>query len=615
MPKLKTNSMEAISSSAQDELSKTLVTQEDELAEDWSLPPLHKRIPRLVRWSLWLAVFAGGLGLASNLFYSGKAFPGVSVDGTKIAGLSRDAAIVAATQHVATFQGQLIPVSDGAQTVQISTDKLAITYDIPAAVDAAMAYGRNGSFLHRAYEQLRALVGRSTNVAAYNFSDDALTPYLDQIDSDTNSPVTEASLNISGNSVTVDDSKVGRQLNTGELIMAIENHIANTSLDPITAPVAPTMPLVDTASLQSVKDTASQYVAGPITLHSPTPITITQDQIVSWIKVTRPISKTFDQTLNVAYYYSLPQPVVLVLDKAAITKYVADLAAKTDQATKNAAVSMNNGVLAVTEASHNGLALDQAGTLASIESALTKPATDRDITLDIKVTQADVNEGNLASLGIKDLISEGASTFPGSVANRITNIQVGTSKFVDVLVKPGDTFSFDSYLGDIDAAHGWKPGLSIIGNKIIPEYGGGICQVSSTVYRAALLAGLPITARTNHAYAISWYTAPFGVPGVDATIYAPDVDLKFTNDTGAYILIQPVLDVANSSLKFDFYGTKTKVGAIRGPFFVTGSNDATKPATTVFYRDIQDLAGKVIKTDTVTTHYASSLDFTHVTLD
>ena len=84
----------------------------------------------------------------------------------------------------------------------------------------------------------------------------------------------------------------------------------------------------------------------------------------------------------------------------------------------------------------------------------TQPADNRDVTLNIKVTQADVNEGNLASLGIKELISEGATTFPGSIANRITNIQVGTSKFQDVLVKPGDTFSFDSYLGNIDAADG-----------------------------------------------------------------------------------------------------------------------------------------------------------------
>ena len=83
--------------------------------------------------------------------------------------------------------------------------------------------------------------------------------------------------------------------------------------------------------------------------------------------------------------------------------------------------------------------------------------------------------------------------------------------------------------------------------------------------------------------------------------------MKFKNDTGHYILIQT--EMVGTTLKFSFYGTKTKTGVINGPSFVYGSNDETKPSQTVFYRQVLDLSGNIIKTDTVNTYYKSSLDF------
>jgi vancomycin resistance protein YoaR len=184
---------------------------------------------------------------------------------------------------------------------------------------------------------------------------------------------------------------------------------------------------------------------------------------------------------------------------------------------------------------------------------------------------------------------------------------VGAAKFNGVLIKPGQNFSFNDYLGEVGAEQGYAPGLVILGDREEMQYGGGLCQVSSTAYRAALMAGLPITSRVNHSFAIDYYTAPYGVPGVDATIYLPKPDLSFKNDTGHHILVQTKM--VGTTLHFYFYGTKTKSGVIRGPFFVTGSSDATQPSQTVFYRDVLDLNGAVTKTDTVNTYYKSSLDF------
>jgi len=191
--------------------------------------------------------------------------------------------------------------------------------------------------------------------------------------------------------------------------------------------------------------------------------------------------------------------------------------------------------------------------------------------------------------------------------NRADWVLDGAKRFNGVLLAPGETFSFGKLLGAVDASTGYVPELVILGDHEEKQYGGGLCQVSSTAFRAALAAGLPITERVNHAFAISYYTWPYTVPGMDATIYYPAVDLKFTNDTGSYILMQTIMNGVD--LKFDFFGTKTKTGVIRGPNFVTGTNDATQPSHTVFYRDVLDLAGNVTKTDTFNTYYKSSKDF------
>ncbi len=155
------------------------------------------------------------------------------------------------------------------------------------------------------------------------------------------------------------------------------------------------------------------------------------------------------------------------------------------------------------------------------------------------------------NLGITELIARGESNFKGSPSNRRHNIKVGVQKMTGVIIAPGQEFSFNKYLGPVDGEHDFLPELVIKKSGTVPEFGGGLCQVSSTTFRAAMQAGLPITQRRNHAYAVSYY-AP---QGTDATIYPGVVDLKFVNDTPGSILVWPYLKDTNT-LVFDFYGTK-----------------------------------------------------------
>jgi len=181
----------------------------------------------------------------------------------------------------------------------------------------------------------------------------------------------------------------------------------------------------------------------------------------------------------------------------------------------------------------------------------------------------------LKSMGIKELVSGGETDFSRSPANRIVNINNGLSKFVGHLIKPGEEFVFGDVLGPVDGSTGYLKELVIKGDRTVPEYGGGLCQVSTTAYRAILAAGYPITSRRNHSYAVSYYK-PLGL---DATVYPPSVDMKFLNDTPDHILMQSF--TLGSKAYYNFYGTRpNRTVQMIGPYY---SGWISPPAKRVEY--------------------------------
>lgn len=173
------------------------------------------------------------------------------------------------------------------------------------------------------------------------------------------------------------------------------------------------------------------------------------------------------------------------------------------------------------------------------------------IPLQIQKVAVEVSD-DLRELGIKTLLGTGRSAFFGSPPNRIHNIGVGVNRYNGVIIEPGEVFSFNRQLGPVTAAAGYRPELVIKPEGTIPEYGGGLCQVSTTIYRAALFAGLPIVERAPHSYAVSYYAQVYG-HGLDATIYIGARDVKFLNDTPGHILVQAYTEGMNAYFKF--YGT------------------------------------------------------------
>jgi vancomycin resistance protein YoaR len=545
-----------------------------------------------------------------SVVYAGKVYPGVSADGVYLGGLSRTAALQELSTQASQYAHQKLTIDyTGGGTARLPVSSLALSYPT-TGVTAALGYGRSGSLAQQIRTRIRSMLGRAANFADYHYSDTAVLPVVSQIDTAVTQPVANAALGYSNGQVTVTPSQPGRRLDDGTLIMDLDQHLATMSDTALTAPVYTLAPSITEATLAAARHQADSYVAAPLTITAgPTSQTVSQAQILSWVDVKTATAQT-DLPLDPlqSFYPFIQSPTVsLALNQTKVGSYVATLAASLNQPAQDAVLGWQNNALTVVTPSKPGVAFDQTKATAQIVAALNQPDASHTVTLASTVAQAAVNENNLASLGINSLISSGNTTFPGSSAARITNVTVGAAKFNDVLLSPGQEFSFGQILGPVGAAQGYLPGLVILGNEETYQYGGGLCQVATTAFRAALLAGLPINERSNHSYAVSFYTAPYGVPGVDATIYYPEVDLKFTNDTGHYILIQT--SISGDSLTFNFYGTKTKTGVIIPPHFVYGTTNAAQASETVFQRQILDLSGNVIKTDTFTQYYAPSTDF------
>jgi len=242
--------------------------------------------------------------------------------------------------------------------------------------------------------------------------------------------------------------------------------------------------------------------------------------------------------------------IAISLNPAMIASYLEkELAPQINRPALDAKFSLKNGRVTEFQGGQDGLTLNIQASAEKTKQALLKE-NQAQAEMIVGETKAKIGVGSINDLGIAEIIGTGRSNFKGSPNNRRHNIKVGADALNGILIKPGETFSLVEALGEIDALHGYLPELVIKGDRTIPEYGGGLCQIGTTVFRAALAAGLPIVERKNHSYRVVYYEPA----GKDATIYNPKPDFKFLNDTGHYILIQSRLN--GDELSFDFWGAK-----------------------------------------------------------
>ncbi|MBP9727746.1 MAG: VanW family protein [Candidatus Moranbacteria bacterium] len=296
------------------------------------------------------------------------------------------------------------------------------------------------------------------------------------------------------------------------------------------------------------------------------------------------------------------------IEEDRVRAYVSLLASRVNQEPENALFGVGeNDSIIVAQEEKVGRRLNENESVAIILRTLleeNRSGLSVPITLPTEISQPKIVSADRERLGLKELIGQGTSNFAGSPKNRIFNIKRALEQYENVLIAPGEEFSFVDYLGEVDGEHGYLPELVIKYNKTEPEFGGGICQVSSTVFRAAIYSGLKITERRNHAYAVSYYK-PIGM---DATIYIPKPDLKFTNNTPGYILMQSHIEGYN--LTFRFFGTKDgRTVTIDGPHVLERGGDGSMK--TVFSQEVSNVEGQNYIRDSFWSNYKSPSLFPH----
>lgn len=225
---------------------------------------------------------------------------------------------------------------------------------------------------------------------------------------------------------------------------------------------------------------------------------------------------------------------------------------------KNALFKFENGKVVAFKKEEEGQEVDEEEFLKSLNSfflELKKTPKNKRIYLPIKIIKPEITLAKINNFGIEELIGEGSSNFSHSSSERIHNIILASSKFNGVLIPKDKIFSFNDTIGDVSVYAGYKQAYIIKEGKTVLGDGGGICQVSTTLFRAAINSGLPIIERHAHAYRVYYYEND-SKPGFDATVFAPQVDLKIKNDTPAYVLIQTNIDKTNQILTIRLYGKK-----------------------------------------------------------
>jgi vancomycin resistance protein YoaR len=282
------------------------------------------------------------------------------------------------------------------------------------------------------------------------------------------------------------------------------------------------------------------------------------------------------------------------------------------------------GQLEIIQPSVDGRELNVDETLNRLQQAVFRYDT-RSVPVAFNYTQPRYNNGvTAAELGITQLVSEGTTYYTGSGVNRRHNIAEGASRFDGIIIGPGEEFSFNYWVGDISEESGFAEGKVIVGGRTVAGVGGGICQVSTTVFRAAFTGGFTIIERNSHAYRVGYYEIS-NAPGLDAAIWSPERDFRFQNDTPYHLLIETSVFPANNSLQFRFYSTnpgrriEIDQPIIRdvvpaketlyevNPNFTLGQIEqvdyAAEGADITVYRRIYDLGGNLVKEDSIYTHY------------
>ncbi|MFM8322546.1 MAG: VanW family protein [Chloroflexota bacterium] len=510
------------------------------------------------------AAAAGGLGIflvfflalviGLNARYAGKVFPGVTLAGVSLSGLNQAQAQARILEEVTFPQTGQIVLEDGGQVWAVRPRDLGVSVDAAASAAAAFDWGRTGGPFRRLSEQLRSLHSGVSVSPQLVYDEQAAQSYLASLAALVDRPVVEASLDLQGAQVVAVPGQVGRTVDQPATLAALRAQVSRLMDGIVPLVVTETQPEIMDASAQA--ETARRYLSAPLNLSlpgaqpvDPGPWTVPPEQLANMLVVRRA------QGQSGAEYQ-------VALDEQALYTYLTAVAGDVNRSPRNARFIFNDetGLLERIQPAADGRTLDVYSSIGAINKSLAEGQHAAALT--VVTTPPEVgNDASGQQLGVTELVMSYTSYFRGSSEERLQNVEKAAANFHGLLVPPGATFSMAENMENVSLDNGYAEAWIIYGGKTIKGVGGGVCQVSTTLFRTAFFAGFPIVERYSHAYRVGYYEQTAGgydesMAGLDATVFLPLVDFKFVNDTPYWLLMETYYYPNSRSLTWKFYSTK-----------------------------------------------------------
>jgi len=532
-------------------------TQEIKIERD-SPPKPHRfaGFGRQLFFTLFVGSFIALLAMGGAVFayeakYNEKVYPQVIVNDIDLTGLSLGQAIARLNTDLNyPSNGKIVFTFDNQQWI-FSPQELGFTNNPTDIAIQAYKTGREGNFLERIFNQFNANTNGVKLYASSTYDAKQAYAKLEAIASQIDRPVIEASISIDGTQINTHDGQIGRMLDIPETLNKLQAYFLIQQDAQIPLVIKEQAPRILHAG-ETAKQ-AEAILSAPLTLKHPNE----ELDLEPW--VIQP--ETLATLLSIEHDPDNAQNgFKLSLNSQAIERYLTSIAPKFVVQPENARMRFNPETreLELLQNAVMGKALDIDNSLSMILEGIRND--EHEFTLLLKDVIPAVHDNvTAAELGITELIVEKSTYFYGSEPARIQNILAGSSTFNGILIAPGEVFSMAKYMDNISLDNGYAEAIIIVGDQSVKGIGGGICQVSTTLFRAAFFGGFPIVERHAHAYRVRYYEqqsngwADNNLAGLDASIYIPVADLKFTNDSDYWILMET--EMSGASLTWRFYST------------------------------------------------------------
>jgi len=477
-----------------------------------------------------------------------------------VGGFTREGAAQKIEDGVREFESRGIQLSIEGTVEPIQTETIGFNLDLTRAIDDAFRIGHTGSAFTQFRDRVTSLWRSTALEVPIAYDEKALISQVGDVAELVDKPRNDVRIGVVGTRVTLaTDTSNGRVINQSEAVQKVASALRAFDASPIILAMYDDPPRADRALAERAVVNAQNILARPLLLsYEDLQYFISRERIASWI--------TSDY---------LDNQLIAGLDVKKISVYVTTIADALNISPVPAHITTDAGRVTGFTPPKVGRAVQEEKLVQLIQDTLHSRATAKvmadTFVVPLKSTNSAIT-GLDNSAGITELIGKATTPFTGSPRNRIANIKNGVKFLTGIIIPVGAEFSTLDTLGTIDNTTGYLPELVIKGDRTIPEFGGGLCQVSTTLFRSVMNSGLPVTARRNHSYRVSYYEKDgdghvIG-PGLDATIYQPNPDFKFLNDTATPVLI--IGYVAGDKVTFELYGTKDgRTAAIDGPHTLT----------------------------------------------